>query len=148
MVKKANIYQHSVPPFSVTYPSDWSPINSPPDQNVVFVAGAPGFNLTLTIGVTDIPQGMALCHATKTIVGSMEMVMREIRIISDSKMELNECIPANVGVIEFSANGFTKLKGVLVNVFKRNKWVYVAVTTLQGSYSDDLHGIAGSLKFH
>jgi hypothetical protein len=144
------LYVNGWPTFTVSYPKDW--VIQPNMPGEVFRASVPGPAFPPPLpALTVSAQGNV-----GDISGSANRLMqlwammnfREVKLLSDKATKLQDGTPAQEAELEFipSIPGGTKRHLFLLTAKKDGSWIWISVIDDKGMISDELKGIAYSLK--
>ncbi len=145
---KEKVYEYSsdLITFSISYPDYLVEMLPIPNTTQVFLA-TEEFCKDLLVHVSEIDSNMRLEDTGQIIATILTEAGKEITILSDKQITLEDGTDAFETKIEFKRLGHLKILSHHISVIKDNSWIRVSVYTLPSFFSEDLKKIGRSLKF-
>ena len=138
------LFVNSWPAFSVSYPTNW--LEKAPESQYVFRAesreGLPWLRI-LVIPNTSTP----LEHSASAYIHRLAQIGKDIKLIYDKQVKLEDGSPAQEAEIEWVDNSEIKVNGLFLTLKKEDNWIVIILTNNKGRVNEELKKIAYSLKF-
>jgi len=143
-IVKKKVYQNDAPAFSITYPDYFIDLNPGPMTKAIFIASYSDWNLE--IFVSSISPKRRLDELPKKIVRSLNIIAKDIEIISNEHKTLEDGTPAYETIIDYRVVGIIKVRSIHLSVLKDGKWVRISVNAGANNINDDLTDILQTLE--
>ena len=141
----ASEYTHNSPAFSVTFPDNWNIMPSIYKNQILYVQEpGPGTRPQLHISVGDLPEGANLANAGKRYAEGLKLFSKEITIISDEEIKLENGTPARKSVLKWNWGGVAPLNSLVVTAIRNNKEISIEIHA-PGELGEVENNIASSL---
>ncbi len=142
---KTKVYQNNTPTFTVTYPDYFIDLNPGPMTKAIFIASHSDWNLE--IFVSSISLKRRLEELPKKIVRSLNIMAKDIEIISNEHKTLKDGTPAYETIIDYKVVGIIKVRSIHLSVLKDGKWVRVSINAGANNITEELTDILETLEF-
>ncbi|MFX1390819.1 MAG: SDR family NAD(P)-dependent oxidoreductase [Promethearchaeota archaeon] len=148
---KTKIYRNESHAFSLNLPENLIELNPNPMMHPIykpiFYGTTKNLVFELLIFVSSISSKRQLEGTAKKIARTFKTRAKDINILSNEPITLEDGTPAYECVIEFKAAGMMKVKSIHLSVFKDEKWIRVSILTGANYYNEDFKNILHSLNF-
>ncbi|MHA1914221.1 MAG: SDR family NAD(P)-dependent oxidoreductase [Promethearchaeota archaeon] len=141
---KTNVYRNDTPAFTVTYPDHFIDLNPGPMTKAIFIATYSDCNLE--IFVSSISPKRRIEELPKKIVRSLNIMAKDIEIISNEHKTLKDGTPAYETIIDYKVVGIIKVRSIHLSVLKDGKWIRVSVNAGANNIGKDLTDILQTLE--
>jgi NAD(P)-dependent dehydrogenase (short-subunit alcohol dehydrogenase family) len=141
---KTKVYRNDTPAFTITYPDHFIDLNPGPMTKAIFIASYSDCNLE--IFVSSISSKRRLEELPKKIVRSLNIMAKDIEIISNEHKTLRDGTPAYETIIDYKVVGIIKVRSRHLSVLKDGKWIRVSVNAGANNIKEDLTDILQTLE--
>jgi len=145
---KENTYEYKTDSlaFSISYPDYLIQIKPPPNTPQVFAASRE-FLQDLHVFVSDVPPNLRLEDTSQTFAGFLNPFGKEIKIVSDKEITLEDGTVAQEAEITYKRFNTVSMASHHVSVIKDNKWIRISTFSHPSFHNEELKKIALSLQF-